>query len=138
LFEPDNRRFHYPFINCSNCGPRFSIIESLPYDSPNTSMKKFEMCDKYKAEYENPLDRRFHAQPIACPECGPKVQLLNHYGKIICEKENAISESVQKIKEGKIIALKGLGGFQLIVNAGNDDAVKILRHRSIGMKSHLH
>lgn len=129
LFDPDNRRFLYPFINCTNCGPRFSIIESLPYDRSNTSMKQFEMCDECKSEYENPLDRRFHAQPIACPNCGPQVQLLNHHGKIICEREVAISETVQKIKEGKIIALKGLGGFQLIVNAGIDDAVKILRHR---------
>lgn len=129
MFDPDNRRFLYPFINCTNCGPRFSIIESLPYDRSNTSMKQFEMCDECKSEYENPLDRRFHAQPIACPKCGPQVQLLNHHGKIICEREVAISETVQKIKEGKIIALKGLGGFQLIVNAGIDDAVKILRHR---------
>ena len=129
LFDPNNRRFLYPFINCTNCGPRFTIIESLPYDRSNTSMKQFEMCDECKSEYENPLDRRFHAQPIACPKCGPQVQMLNHHGKIICEREDAIYETVQKIKEGKIIALKGLGGFQLIVNAGNDDAVKILRHR---------
>lgn len=129
MFDANNRRFLYPFINCTNCGPRFSIIESLPYDRPNTSMKKFEMCDECRNEYENPRDRRFHAQPIACPKCGPQVQLLNNNGKLICEKDDAISEAVQIIKEGKIIALKGLGGFQLIVSAGNDDAVKRLRER---------
>lgn len=129
MFDPSNRRFLYPFINCTNCGPRYSIIESLPYDRQNTSMKKFDMCEECKAEYENPLDRRFHAQPIACPKCGPQVQLLNQNWNLICEKEDAISEAVQKIKEGKIIALKGLGGFQLIVSAGNDIAVKRLRER---------
>lgn len=129
MFDANNRRFRYPFINCTNCGPRFSIIESLPYDRPNTSMKKFEMCDECKEEYENPLDRRFHAQPIACPKCGPQVQLFNQNGKLIYEKEDAISEAVLKIKEGKIIALKGLGGFQLIVSAGNDIAINKLRDR---------
>jgi hydrogenase maturation protein HypF len=129
MFDPENRRYLYPFINCTNCGPRFSIIKSLPYDRPNTSMKNFEMCAQCREEYENPLDRRFHAQPIACPKCGPQVQLLNQNGKLICEKEDAISESVQKIKEGKIIALKGLGGFQLIVNAWDDNAVRRLRER---------
>lgn len=129
MFDPENRRYLYPFINCTNCGPRFSIIESLPYDRPNTSMKNFEMCDQCREEYENPLDRRFHAQPIACPKCGPQVQLLNQNGKLICEKEDAISEAVQKIKEGKIIALKGLGGFQLIVNTVDDNAVRKLRER---------
>ena len=129
MLDPNNRRYLYPFINCTNCGPRFSIIESLPYDRPNISMKIFKMCDECKEEYENPLDRRFHAQPIACPKCGPQVQLLNHYGKPICENEDAISLAVQKIKDGKIIALKGLGGFQLIVNAGDDNAIQKLRER---------
>lgn len=129
MLDPENRRYLYPFINCTNCGPRFSIIESLPYDRPNTSMKIFEMCDQCREEYENPLDRRFHAQPIACPKCGPQVQCLNQNGKLICEKEDAISEVVQKIKEGKIIALKGLGGFQLVVNARDDNAVRRLRER---------
>ena len=129
MLDPNNRRYLYPFINCTNCGPRFSIIESLPYDRPNISMKIFKMCDECREEYENPLDRRFHAQPIACPKCGPQVQLLNHYGKPICENEDAISVAVQKIKDGKIIALKGLGGFQLIVNAGDDNAIQKLRER---------
>lgn len=129
MFDPENRRYLYPFINCTNCGPRFSIIESLPYDRPNTSMKIFEMCDKCREEYENPLDRRFHAQPIACPDCGPRIQLLNQSGEIICEQKNAITESVKLIRQGKIVALKGLGGFQLIVNAYDDDAVQRLRER---------
>ncbi|MFN3873146.1 MAG: carbamoyltransferase HypF [Ignavibacterium sp.] len=129
MFDPENRRYLYPFINCTNCGPRFSIIESLPYDRPNTSMKIFEMCDKCREEYQNPLDRRFHAQPIACPDCGPQIQLLNQSGEIICERQNAITKTVALIRQGKIVALKGLGGFQLIANAGDDDAVKRLRER---------
>ena len=129
MFDPNNRRYHYPFINCTNCGPRYSIIESLPYDRPNTSMKIFLMCDECKEEYENPLDRRFHAQPIACPNCGPKLQLLDQKGNFLCENEIAIYEIVNKILAGKIIALKGLGGFHLIVDAENDEAVRKLRER---------
>lgn len=129
MFDPQNRRYLYPFINCTNCGPRFSIIESLPYDRPNTSMKNFQMCDKCRSEYENPHDRRFHAQPIACSDCGPQIQLLNQNGEVICEKENAITETVIKLKEGKVIALKGLGGFQLLVRAQDDNAVQKLRER---------
>lgn len=127
--DPSNRRFRYPFINCTNCGPRFSIIESLPYDRPNTSMKKFIMCNECIAEYENPLDRRFHAQPIACPKCGPHIELWDS-----AKEENALGEDVicsvaNKIREGKIITLKGLGGFQLIVDARNGTAVNCLRGR---------
>ncbi len=127
--DPANRRYKYPFINCTNCGPRYSIIESFPYDRPNTSMKKFIMCDECKAEYENPLDRRFHAQPIACPKCGPHIEFTD------CEKENkisgeeAVTVAVKEIREGKIIALKGLGGFQLLVDARNSKAVNRLRKR---------
>lgn len=127
--NPSDRRFHYPFINCTNCGPRFSIIESLPYDRPNTSMKIFEMCDECKAEYENPLDRRFHAQPIACPKCGPHVEFLDtQEGKKILGEE-AINATADRIREGKIVALKGLGGFQLIVDARDNEAVNRLRDR---------
>lgn len=129
MFDPNDRRYLYSFINCTNCGPRFSIIESLPYDRLNTSMKYFEMCDDCRKEYEDPSDRRFHAQPIACPDCGPQVKIIDNSGKLICEKYSAIKTTSEKIKEGKVIALKGLGGFQLIVNANDDSAVNRLRER---------
>lgn len=129
LFDPNDRRYLYPFINCTNCGPRFSIIESLPYDRPNTSMKIFQMCNKCRDEYENPLDRRFHAQPIACPDCGPFVTLWDANGKQLSTHHDAIIKACDLIRDGKIVALKGLGGFQLIVDARNDDAVKRLREK---------
>ena len=129
MFNPNDPRYLYPFINCTNCGPRFSIIESLPYDRPNTSMKNFKMCEKCKEEYENPSDRRFHAQPTACPECGPQLFLWDERGNVISEKHSALKQTVDLIRQGKIIALKGLGGFQLIVDATNDEAVKELRIR---------
>jgi hydrogenase maturation protein HypF len=129
MLNPNDRRYFYPFINCTNCGPRFSIIESLPYDRPNTSMKKFILCDKCREEYENPSDRRFHAQPTACPDCGPQLSLWDEKGKVISEKHEALNQSIELVRKGKIIALKGLGGFQLIVDATNDDAVSELRKR---------
>ena len=129
IFEPSNRRYLYPFTNCTNCGPRFSIIEALPYDRPNTSMKKFEMCPECAAEYQNPLDRRFHAQPNACPLCGPTLELWNDKGHVIAERHTALLQAVESIRTGKIIAVKGLGGFHLMVDAGNDDAVRLLRTR---------
>ncbi len=129
MFDKENRRYLYPFINCTNCGPRFSIIEALPYDRPNTSMKNFSLCNECRSEYENPIDRRFHAQPIACPVCGPQIQLWNENGEVVSEKFDAISKSVELINKGKTIALKGLGGYQLIVDASNDDAISQLRKR---------
>jgi hydrogenase maturation protein HypF len=129
IFNPDDRRYLYPFINCTNCGPRFSIIESLPYDRPNTSMKIFEMCDACREEYENPLDRRFHAQPTACHDCGPQLSLWDEGGNIISGKNDSVAQAAQLIKDGKIIALMGIGGFQLIVDASNDNAIKRLRER---------
>ena len=138
MLDPHDRRYCYPFINCTNCGPRFSIIESLPYDRPNTSMKIFEMCDRCKEEYDNPLDRRFHAQPTACPDCGPHLSLWDANGKTISEKENALSEAVELIKRKKIIALKGLGGFQLIADASDDGVINTLKEESTVKKSHLH
>jgi hydrogenase maturation protein HypF len=129
MFDRTNRRYLYPFINCTNCGPRLSIIESLPYDRQNTSMKSFQMCPECRKEYENPNDRRFHAQPVACTNCGPSIQLWNGEGKLITENYDALKETAEKIKDGKIIALKGLGGFHLIVDASNEDAVKRLRLR---------
>jgi hydrogenase maturation protein HypF len=129
VFDPTNRRYLYPFTNCTNCGPRFSIIEALPYDRRSTSMKKFEMCLKCRAEYENPADRRFHAQPNACPQCGPQLQLWDNDGKRIAEQNNALLQGAQAIREGKIVAVKGLGGFHLITDARNEEAVRRLRER---------
>ncbi len=127
LLNPSDRRYRYPFINCTNCGPRFSIIEALPYDRPNTSMKIFKMCVECKKEYENPADRRFHAQPVACPRCGPQLALWDALGNILSTEDNALQLTFDKIKEGKIIALKGLGGFQLIADASNEKSILLLR-----------
>jgi hydrogenase maturation protein HypF len=129
IFDTSNRRYLYPFTNCTNCGPRFSIIEALPYDRPNTSMKKFEMCPECKADYQNPLDRRFHAQPNACPICGPKLELWNDKGTVIAERHNALLQVAEIIRAGKIVAVKGLGGFHLMVDARNDEAVHRLLKR---------
>ena len=129
ILDPSNRRFLYPFTNCTNCGPRYSIIEDLPYDRVNTTMREFEMCDECKAEYKDPLNRRFHAEPTACPKCGPQVKLTDSSGKLISEKHDAIIRAAGAIKEGKIIALKGIGGFQLLCDAANPKAVKELRLR---------
>lgn len=127
IFDPSNRRYLYPFTNCVNCGPRFSIIESVPYDRKNTSMRDFEMCSECAAEYENPLDRRYHAQPVACPRCGPHVELLNCNGSVLAKHHEGILLTARAVLDGKIVALKGLGGFQLVVLAGNNDAVVRLR-----------
>jgi len=129
IFDPANRRFAYPFTNCTNCGPRFSIIEALPYDRANTSMKRFVMCADCEREYRDPRDRRFHAQPNACPRCGPQLQLWNEEGTAISERELALEQLAEIIRSGKILALKGIGGFQLIVDARNDTAVTRLRER---------
>lgn len=129
MFDPANRRYLYPFINCTNCGPRFSIIESLPYDRPNTSMKDFVMCAECQEEYYNPHDRRFHAQPNACPKCGPQLALRDQNGHILAECHEALRQAVAAILEGQILALKGVGGFQLIVDARNEESVRRLRVR---------
>lgn len=129
IFDPANRRYLYPFTNCTNCGPRFSIIKSLPYDRANTTMSEFMMCDECLAEYDNPLDRRFHAEPIACPKCGPQVSLWDSNGKTIAEKNDAILKCAELIKQGYIVALKGIGGFQLLGDAGNSEAIIKLRER---------
>ncbi len=121
IFDPRNRRYHYPFTNCTNCGPRFTIIEALPYDRPNSSMRHFVMCAACQTEYENPLDRRFHAQPNACPTCGPQLKVEG------CS--NALVSSLNALRDGKIVAVKGLGGFHLMVDATNTEAVARLRDR---------
>jgi hydrogenase maturation protein HypF len=126
VFDPANRRYFYPFTNCTNCGPRFSIIESLPYDRANTSMKRFSMCPQCQAEYDDPRDRRFHAQPNACPECGPQLQLWDRAGSHSLDCET-LATAAQAIREGKIVAVKGLGGFHLMVAAQDEQAVRRLR-----------
>jgi hydrogenase maturation protein HypF len=128
IFNPDDRRYHYPFTNCTNCGPRFTIIEDIPYDRPKTTMRSFTMCPDCQAEYDNPLDRRFHAQPNACPKCGPRLELLDAKGNHI-EATDVIAAASQLLKQGKITAIKGLGGFLLACNATSEKAVQLLRHR---------
>ncbi len=127
IFDHTNRRYQYPFTNCTNCGPRYTIIEELPYDRKHTAMKGFQMCPQCQTEYENPLDRRFHAQPNACPQCGPHLELWDRTGKIRTQHFSALLETVAAIRQGKIVAVKGLGGFHLIVDARNEDAVQSLR-----------
>ncbi|MGA2667886.1 MAG: carbamoyltransferase HypF, partial [Ignavibacteria bacterium] len=129
VFDPSNRRFLYPFTNCTNCGPRFSIIERLPYDRKNSTMNMFTMCEECRAEYEDPLNRRFHAQPNACPVCGPHLELWNMQGKLLESHQDAMVKLIEEIRTGKIAAVKGIGGFHLIVDARNDEAVKLLRKR---------
>jgi hydrogenase maturation protein HypF len=132
--DPNDRRYRYPFINCTNCGPRFTIIKDIPYDRPLTTMAQFEMCPDCAAEYADPLNRRFHAQPVACPQCGPRVWLVTqeaggkrHDG--IRNTRDTIEEARRLLRDGKIIAVKGLGGFHLACDATNDEAVAELRRR---------
>ena len=129
LFDPGDRRFRYPFINCTNCGPRFSIIKEIPYDRPLTTMAEFKMCPDCQTEYENPQDRRFHAQPVACPDCGPQVWFEGQPGVVHSEKETAIQAARRYLADGKILAIKGLGGFHLACDATNPSAVAALRSR---------
>ncbi len=129
IFDPANRRYRYPFTNCTNCGPRYTIIESLPYDRPNTTMKHFTMCPACQREYEDPADRRFHAQPNACPVCGPQLELWDARGNRIAEKDEALHLTAQKIVQGQIVAVKGLGGFHLMCDATDNEAVQRLRQR---------
>jgi len=134
LFDPQDRRHAYPFINCTNCGPRFTIIEDIPYDRPKTTMRKFPMCAECQAEYDDPTDRRFHAQPNACPTCGPHIWLVDgsqerspfSTGQA---QENGFLKATRLLKNGAIVAVKGLGGFQLACDATDEVAVKRLRER---------
>lgn len=129
IFDPANRRFRYPFTNCTHCGPRFSIVEALPYDRACTSMKHFPMCPACQAEYDNPRDRRFHAQPNACPVCGPQLELWSAAGEKIFGGNQALRAAAHGIRQGKIVAVKGIGGFHLFVDARNQAAVRRLRER---------
>jgi len=130
MSDRKNFRYGYPFINCTNCGPRYSIVKNIPYDRPNTTMSVFKMCDKCAAQYTVVTDRRFHAQPVACGECGPKIRLTDNKGKTIeTQTEKVISETAHLLSAGKIAAIKGIGGFHLAVDALNNKAVELLRER---------
>jgi hydrogenase maturation protein HypF len=128
LFDPANHRYRYPFINCTNCGPRFTIIKNIPYDRPFTTMAEFPMCPDCRAEYDNPLDRRFHAQPVACKTCGPSLSFLENK-KITSSHEEALAAARSTLRVGKVLAVKGLGGYHLACDASNTDAVRELRRR---------
>jgi len=127
LLDPGDRRYRYPFINCTNCGPRYSIIRSVPYDRKNTSMDSFIMCSSCQSEYDDPSNRRFHAQPNACFDCGPGLDLINSDGSSV--NVHPLVGTIRMIRDGKIVAVKGLGGFHLVVDPMNGDAVKNLRMR---------
>ncbi len=128
LFDSQDRRYRYPFINCTNCGPRYTIIDDIPYDRSKTSMKHFKMCPQCQAEYDDPANRRFHAQPNACGVCGPHVALYDADCNVI-KTPDPIAKTADLLKQGHIVAIKGLGGFHLAVDAENDKAVRALRKR---------
>jgi hydrogenase maturation protein HypF len=128
LFDPADRRYLYPFINCTNCGPRFTIVRDIPYDRPRTSMAVFPMCQECRMEYENPRDRRFHAQPNACWKCGPLLELWDSRAQKV-ECPDPVTEAVARLRGGEIVAIKGLGGFHLAADATNSAAVELLRQR---------
>lgn len=129
LLDPRDRRYLYPFTNCTHCGPRYSIVEDTPYDRARTSMRRFEMCTDCRAEFEDPHDRRFHAQPNACPACGPRLALWDPDGHARDEGHDALLKAADAIRAGRIVAMKSIGGFQLLTDARNDDAVRRLRIR---------
>ena len=130
LFDPADRRYRYPFINCTNCGPRFTIVRGVPYDRPLTTMAGFEMCERCRAEYEDPLDRRFHAQPNACPDCGPRA--LAHRprrGAARPAGRDPVEAAAEMLAAGSILAVKGIGGYHLACRADDERAVAALRAR---------
>ncbi len=126
---PNNRRYQYPFTNCTHCGPRFTIMRALPYDRPNTTMARFTMCTDCQSEYDDPRDRRFHAQPNACPLCGPQLSYFSAARKVVAQRGPALALALQAIVAGQIVAVQGLGGFHLVVDATNETAVCELRAR---------
>lgn len=128
--DPENFRYRYPFITCTQCGPRYTIIKSVPYDRPNTTMERFSMCDRCYRQYTQVTDRRFHAQPVACGQCGPKIWLLDNKDQILqAETDEAIAQTAEILRKGGIAAIKGIGGFHLAVDASNEQAVQMLRRR---------
>lgn len=133
IFDPTDRRYRYPFTNCTDCGPRYSIIDAVPYDRARTAMSEFAMCPACRAEYDDPSSRRFHAQPNACPDCGPTLWLEDGEGRIEARGDEALRETAIRLRDGGIVALKGIGGFHLMCDARDDDVVRELRlrkHRS--------
>jgi len=131
MLDPNDRRYRYPFINCTNCGPRFTIIKDIPYDRPKTTMTSFTMCPDCEREYKDPLNRRFHAQPVACPVCGPHVWLEMQNAECGMRNDEAIQETQRLLVAGKILAIKGLGGFHLACDATNSKSVSELRQRKL-------
>ena len=129
LADPADRRFRYPFVNCTNCGPRYTIIRSIPYDRASTTMAGFVMCADCRREYEDPADRRFHAEPTCCPVCGPQLSLLSPDGDLLAKAGDALDATVALLVEGRILAVKGLGGYHLACDATNAEAVAELRRR---------
>ena len=129
LLDPQDRRYRYPFINCTQCGPRYSILESLPYDRPSTTMQVFPMCPECQREYDEPDSRRFHAQPNACPACGPQVRLTNANGGVLASRDHAVRLAAQLLADGAILAVKGVGGYHLMVDATSERTVAELRRR---------
>jgi hydrogenase maturation protein HypF len=129
LFDPADRRYRYPFTNCTACGPRFTIVESLPYDRARTTLHRFTMCARCQAEYEDPGDRRFHAEPIACPDCGPHLELWDVAGRVVVAGGDALRLAADEIRRGRMVAVKGIGGFQLLCDARDAAAVAELRQR---------
>jgi Hydrogenase maturation factor len=128
ILDKNDRRYRYPFTNCTNCGPRFTIIKDIPYDRPETTMRTFRMCPECQTEYDDPVDRRFHAQPNCCPTCGPQLEITDQAGKTIASQD-PVRDVCTFLKRGKILALKGLGGFLLACDATNEPAVMNLRQR---------
>ena len=128
LTDPADRRYQYPFINCTNCGPRFTIVRDVPYDRPLTTMSGFPMCARCAAEYRDPADRRFHAQPVCCPDCGPRLSLVDAAGAPI-PGADPIAAAAALLRSGRILAVKGLGGYHLVVDAENAAAPAALRAR---------
>jgi hydrogenase maturation protein HypF len=129
ILDPGNRRYRYPFTNCTNCGPRYSIVLDLPYDRERTTMASFVLCDACRREYESPDDRRFHAEPIACPECGPRLELSDARGRVLALRDEALLAAAASLRAGGIVAVKGIGGFHLLVDARDETAVRELRRR---------
>ncbi|MDH5612816.1 MAG: carbamoyltransferase HypF [Gammaproteobacteria bacterium] len=129
LNDPSDRRYRYPFINCTQCGPRYTLIRSLPYDRPNTTMAMFELCPACRTEYQDPSNRRFHAEPVACPACGPSLSFHRESVKVMNDNEASLKNALEVLRQGKVLAVKGIGGYHLMCDASNTNAVMRLRNK---------